>query len=247
MNGILEVTELLSTFDYEEVKGLLESQILSETEEIDTTIHVNHFTPLYNAYKDIHNQDIDEDIRKELQERFIQICKLFISIISKKFGVDVSETYLDDNEEYIPAIALAVYSAFVVDLKANLSGIIFNYITKNYKTIYTAFEDLKSKKDASTLSSKKELPTEYNIINSNIFVISEWILDNLTEDEFLEYLETEYVFRDMLIKLYKDGELQGNFCETIAELYKNSYLLKGSVSIDISTKIKNKFSIATEA
>ena len=150
---------------------------------------------------------------------------------------------MEDNEEYVPAIALGLYTTFVVDLKKNLINIIFNYITKNYKTIYSVFEEFKSKTDASTLSNKKELPIEYNIINSNIYVISEWILDNITEEEFLENMDQYYIFKDILIKLYNQGDIQGQFCSTISEIYKNSYLLKGAVCIDISTKIKNKFSI----
>ena len=232
MEDYLDISDVLETFDIKSVEMLLKGQINSGSTELDSTIQINHFNSLYVAYNEMVNSEADEDIKTESKYKFMEICDLFLKEIGNKYGFSISQTYLDENEEYKPAITLALYSIFVLDLKKNLVQILFNYITKpnNYKKLTEAFESPKGK--SATLKSEK------NVIIAKIYDVTEWCLDNIASEEFVSLLDGDYAFAPILNKLLIDGDIEGDFMTAISEVYKSSYMLRGAVCIELGDMIK---------
>lgn len=236
----IEVSDILDSFDIEEISRLVKEQINGEDDpSTDSLSLVNHLWPLYYKYtKIMKNESVDPDTKEDAEDRFYKICKIFLEEIFKKFDLSLNQDWLDNHYGDIPAITLAFYSFFIVDFNMNLYQVIVNYILENGKIINDTFEILRNKKDASTLSNKKSLSPEMALIVSNIYDISDWILTQINEEEYLNLLEEDYVPLRLIKELYNQGILAGEFVSKIYEIYFNNIPLKSNIGFNIIYNIK---------
>lgn len=154
-NVIVEVSEILGSFDLEEINEMITSQISSDDNNDNFgNIIIDHFRPLWYKYKEVMKSG-DEDIRQEAESRFNQICNTFISAIAEKYNISIDSEWVNTNDKNLCAITIALYSFFILDIKMNLCYTLYNYIITNIDDLNSTFEAARNKKDAATNSFKK--------------------------------------------------------------------------------------------
>ena len=235
---IYEMSELLDSFNLEEISKLLNSQL--QITETDMTIQsVDHFKPLYYKYLSIVNtEENSSDIKEEAKTRFMDICNIFLSMICKKFDLGIDETWKDEHYEDLPGFTMALYSFFVLDLTNNIHEVCINYIKNNKNYIYEAFEEKKKKKDASTLVSKKIMTPEMAVIAANIYDVTTWILSQLSEEQFIMNMNQDYCPLKLISQLLEDGIMSGDFMTEINDLYASDISIKSDVCLKIINILK---------
>lgn len=218
---LIEVSDILQTFNIAEVSLIIKEQINGDDEFINYA--VNHFRPLYFNYAKITKYDIDEETKQEAEDKFFPICEVFIEEISSKFGIEIDRQWLSISyNTHVPALTLALYSVFVLDLVNNVYDVVKNYIERNARLVYETFEDMKNKKDASTLVNKKNFSPEMTVIISNIYDITKWIFMNINEDDFFEYSDKDQIPLKLLKPLFEEGYLGGDFVGVISEMLEKN-------------------------
>jgi post-segregation antitoxin (ccd killing protein) len=234
---LIEVSEILDLFNIDEINTLINDQINDDFN--DSELIVDHLRPLYYRYRKLTSDETDPDKIEEANQKFLDVCRIFLDAIEKKFNASITDEWLTDNEKTIPYATLAMYSFFILDFTQNLIHVITTYINQNLKNLVKTFDDLRSKKDASTLSNKKTISPDYSLIVSNIYDISAWILEQLTAETFFDYLESSYAIAGFIRKLYDKGDLTGEFMERISSLYKNNITLKSKICFEVNYIIKS--------
>lgn len=218
---LIEVSDILQSFNIAEISLLIKDQINGDDEFI--TYAVNHFRPLYFNYAKIIKYDIDEETKQEAEDKFFPICDVFIDEISSKFDIDVDQQWLSlSYKSYLPSLTVALYSTFILYLTNNVYDVVKNYIERNAKLIYETFEDMKNKKDSSTLVNKKSFSPEMTVIISNIYDITKWIFLNIDEEDFFNYSDMEQVPIKLLKPLFDEGHLGGSFVTKISEMLEKN-------------------------
>lgn len=236
---VTEVSDILDMFNIEEISKLLDQQITIDNESEILSHQIDHFKPLYYKYKRImETEENDAEVKESAKERFMTICFLFLSKLCNKFNITVDDTWKDDHYEDIPGFTMALYSFFILDLPSNVYDVCLNYLKANLTYIYNTFEDKKNKKDASTLVNKKILPPELAIVVSNIYDVTSWILGQLSEEQYLEYMNQDYVPIKLIKKLFEDGVMAGEFMDGINNIYSSNISLKSDTCFKIITNIK---------
>ena len=189
---IYEVSEILDTFDLEEIVKLLNSQIDYEQNITIYSNPVDHLKPLYVKYRSImETEDMPEEAKEEAREKFNNICSIFLCMLCKQYDLEIDQNWIDDHVDDIAGVAMSLYSFFVLDLTSNLYEVCSNYINDNTKYIFDVFEEKKNKKDAVTLVNKKSMTIDKAVILSNIYDVSTWILSQITEEDFFDYLNPD--------------------------------------------------------
>ncbi len=231
---IEDVSDIFDIFNLEEVGELIQNQIADPF-----STKTDYFKPLYVKYKRIINTEGNtEDVKLTADKRFMNICSMFINLISKKFGITLDADWKEDNHTQIPALTMALYSFFVLELPMNITTACQTFMEEHGDEVYHAFEDRKLKKDAITLVSKKELTTETAVIMSNIYDVVTWILSQLSESEFTKLLPQDYVPLVILNQLFTQGNITGEFMVAINDLYATNIPLKGEICFQLITIIK---------
>ena len=234
-----EISDILDMFNLEEISKLLDHQITVNNESEILSHTADYFKPLYYKYKQImETEGNDEEIKASAKERFMTICLLFLSKICNTFNLTIDDTWKDDHYEDIPGFTMALYSFFILDLTSNLYDVCLNYIKRNITYIYETFEDRKNKKDASTLVNKKILSPELALVVANIYDITTWILGQISEEQYIEYLNQEYLPLGLIRRLFEDGIMSGEFMYELNNIYNSNISLKNDVSFKIITTIK---------
>ena len=233
---IEDVSEILNLFNYEEITQILNKQISLDS---DSMTEVDNFKPLYYKYKSIiETEDNPEEYKEEARVRFEKICNIFIDLICNKYGLTIDETWREEHTNELPGVVVALYNFFVTDLVNNIKEVCINFLQKNIKEVYSAFEDRKSKKDASTLTNKKSYPIEIAIIVSNIYDITTWIINQLSEEEFIKYLNNDYVPLRIINKMMEEGYMAGDFMSEINDIYALVHI-KSEICFQILSIIKS--------
>lgn len=235
---IEDVSEILSTFNLEEISDLLRKQV-NLSDEDNPLQMADYFKPLYYRYRSIMDTDENpQEYKDETQRRFIEVCNLFIDLICERFNLTIDETWRFDNEANLPGLVTALYSLFISDIVSNLQEVCINYINKNKKEIFQVFEERKNKKDAATLVNKKKHSIEMAVIIANIYDVSTWILSQLSEEQFVQYLNQDYAPLRVIDKLLQDGIIAGEFMDTINEAYADNMNLKAETCYRIISSME---------
>jgi hypothetical protein len=237
---IEDVSEILSTFPLDEISDLLRRQV--NLLDADNPMHMtDYFKPLYYRYRSIlETPDNSEEIKTEARNQFNDICNLFINLICEEFHLEMDSNWIIDNEGSLPGLVTAMYGFFISDLTSNLHEVCINYINKNKKEIFQVFEERKNKKDAATLVNKKNHTIEMAVIIANIYDVSTWILSQITEEQYMQYLNPDYAPLKIIQKFFEDGIIAGEFMETINEVYTENQSLKAEVCYQIISTIERK-------
>ena len=232
-----DISEILDTFNIEDISSLLDRQLdLSENLSVTMT---DYFKPIHLHYTKIMNDDnIPDDVKQKATERFYNVCRIFIQTISNKFNLTVDTDWMIDYEGDLPGLATAMYCFFVKDIIENLQEICVNYINKNKDAIFELFESRKNKKDSMTLVNKKNYPLDLAVILSNIYDVSTWILSALSEEQFIEYMNQDYIPLRVIYPMLVDGIIAGDFVDVINEIYTENLNLRASVCYQLLTSFK---------
>lgn len=238
---LIEVSEIIDSFDLTEVAAVINSQISVDDDEMQyTTPQIDHFKPVYVAYKRIiNNPNVDPDDIEEAKERFYNICTIILNLIEKKFEFSIDDEWLNGHMSSIPAITLAFYSFFVIDFYYNMVEVVQNYIVSHMSDLVKTFAECRSKKDAATIANRKHLSLEMTIIAANIFDVVDWILNYLDIDAYFDCMDPGYKALMAIKALYDNGVSDGDFVKAIHGIYKGSISLRAQLGTDILARIKD--------
>ena len=249
--GQLEVSEILSSFDLNEIQSFVDDQILGdENVSAPTQDTTDHFHPLYLDFQNILSHTDDEDVIRVVNQRFDAICDIFLKAIEKKYCIGVSDDWRSDHPNDLGALTLALYSFFVLDHQDNLEEMLYNYILDKKDKLYSDFESLRQKKDASTIINRKAYSAEMAIIFANIYDVCTYILDHLTPMDFFEYIEQEYIPLQIIKTMYENGDLGGvygdeypidgrDFTDCIAENFRENTGYKAAICFNVVNRLRN--------
>lgn len=252
-NANLEVSEIMDTFNIEEISLIVESQISDPKFDMLGDSSVDQFSPLKNRYEGIVAENEDPDILLEVQDRFLSICGIFLDAIEKKFAIALSDEWKETHRNDIPDVTEALYNVFVINFITYIEDVLFNYIVKNKMTIFHVFEDDRNKKDASTIAKKKNFNIEDAVILADIYDICAWILDNLTVDQWFEYTDLEEVNMALIHSLYESTDLMDSeegdppisvtFVDRFTTIFKKDTSVKGVLCFNLLNRLMTEFSV----
>lgn len=252
-NANLELSEILDTFDTNEISLIVDSQILDPKFDMLGDASVDQFSPLKNRYEGIIEINENPDILEEVQARFLSICSIFLDALEKKFSIKVSDEWKESHRNDIPEITEALYNTFVLNFITNMEDILFNYIMKNKMDIFRAFEDDRNKKDASTIAKKKNFNIEDAVILADIYDICAWILDNLAVDSWFEYSDLEEVDMALIHSMYESTDLMDSeegdppvsvtFVDKLTEIFKKDTSVKGVLCFNLINRLTTEFTV----
>lgn len=252
-NANLEVSEIMDTFNIEEISLIVDSQIINPKFDMIGDSSVDQFSPLKNRYDGIVEANEDPDILLEVQERFLSICGVFLDAIEGKFAIKLSDDWMETHRNDIPDVTEALYNTFVLNFITNIEDVLFSYIMKNKMQIYQVFEDDRNKKDASTIAKKKNFNIEDAVILADIYDICAWILDNLTVDQWFEYADLEEVDMARIHSLYESADLMDSeegdppiavsFVDQISTIFKKDTSVKGVLCFNLLKRLMEEFSV----
>ena len=252
-NANLELSEILDTFDTNEISLIVDSQILDPKFDMLGDASVDQFSPLKNRYEGIIEINENPDILEEVQARFLSICDIFLDALEKKFSIKVSDEWKESHRNDIPEITEALYNTFVLNFITNMEDVLFKYILKNKMDIFRAFEDDRNKKDASTIAKKKNFNIEDAVILADIYDICAWILDNLTVDSWFEYSDLEEVDMALIHSMYESTDLMDSeegdppvsvtFVDKLTEIFKKDTSVKGVLCFNLINRLTTEFTV----
>ena len=227
---IEDVSEILDTFNLREISELLDRQI--ELTNDDIMLRTDYFKPLYYRYRSIVDTDDNPiEIKEEATNRFHAVCLLFIRLICDRFALDIDTDWIKEHIDQAPGVVTALYSFFIKDLNENMLEVIIRYVEQHEEQLYEIFEDRKNKKDAATLVKKRKFSLEKAVILANIYDVSKWILQQMGEEQFIHYLNPDYVALKVVYGLIDEGLLGGHFMDTINEVYSEQIGLRGEICL----------------
>ena len=234
-----EVSNILDDLDPNVINDLFRTQITDESSYI--TIPVNHFEPLYQSYRAaLEIETMDEDDLTEIKDRFRNICLTIIQLIQSKYGLSLDLDWIEIQYGDLPAVTLAFYRFFVLDLFYILIGVFNNYISKNIDELNETFSDVSQNRDVSTLTNLKTMDPKYAIIASSIYDITDYIFSNLDNDSFFEYIAPDYLPAQIINELGKKLVITGDFTRRFADIYRENLELRSKVGFELIYRIKER-------
>ena len=242
---------IIDYFDLNEMRRIIKEQITDEDDFSVCNTVVDHLQPLYNKYKTI-DVNIDNGITiedvEECHRRYNAISYMFIDAISKKFGIHLSEFWLDEaSDDDIALVTLYLYTYFVVDLKMVLVEVLTNYIDANIDELVNEFESsAKNQKDAVYMAYKDTMDPKHAVVCGNIFDVLYHILDTITVEEFFQYSPMDYIPLSYLTEMFEECKIEGDFTDSIFALVKGNSSLKSIIAFEIISHAKNMFKLNKE-
>ena len=235
--SIEDVSEILDSFNIGDISSLLEKQLdLSENLSVNMT---DYFKPLHLHYTRVmEDPSIPDDVKGETKERFFNVCRTFIKIISEKFNLVVDTNWMIDHEGDLPGLATALYNFFVKDIVENIQEVCINYIQKNKAELFEMFEEWKNKKYSMTLVNKKNYPLNMAVILANIYDVTTFILSALSGEQYIQYMNQDYIPLRVVYPMLQEGNIAGEFIDVISEMYTENWNLRASVCYQILTSYK---------
>lgn len=246
------IEDLLDFFNTEETKKIIDDHILNP-DDYGIGQPVDYYRPYHVKYNMLH-VDIDKgyteaEVRK-CREKATEIALMFISAICEKFNLVIDEGWLENKSESdLQDIALMLYSLFILNLKEILIEVFTKYIDKNHDDLSKAYDNNpKNNKDATYISLKKILPSDFVVIGANIYEVCYLILDMLNEEEFFTYIDADTEFVKKFMDYFSEGYISGNFLDVIDDMLRsNTSGLKSTISFELMAYIINTHSFIIES
>lgn len=245
---LYNVDNVVDYFNIDEMKRIISSQITTNDDFSVCSTMIDHLQPLYNRYKNISvdpTHGITVDDVDECRRRFNAISFMFIDAICKKFGIHVSDFWLENaSDDQIALLTLYLYTFFVIDFKTVLSEVIENYINANIDDLLSNFET--SPKAQKDNVYKKSIDPKFAVLCINIFDVIFYILDNLDAETYFQYAPEDYLPLPYLTEMFGDCNIEGDFTGKIFEMAKNNVSLKSILAFEVVAYIKTAHSLTKE-
>ena len=240
---LLGVEELLDYFNIEKTRALINEQLDADITTPGGRL-TDHLQPLWSRYSSLEHDhaNLDPDTYAEIKNKFDSICLMFVEYICKKFDISVDEGWLENlNRSEVHGLAVMLYSFFVIDIENLILEVLIKYIDKNLDILVEQFGDnLKSRKDAAYISLKKTVEPEYAVIGACVFDVCFWIIDQMSENEFFDYIDGDYIPLSYIKGWFDDSHLSGDFMQRIYDLFKNTGDWKSRICFNIITNIRTR-------
>ena len=243
--SMLGVSDILDCFDVEKTSKLIHEQ-LSSDEYMPGGMIVDHLKPMWVRYKSLKvdpEYDIDESTVNAAKEKFDNICLLFIDEITRRYGITIDIGWLENcDNTTIHSLALIMYSFFVLDIEENIKEVLYKYIVDHIEDLAYHFGDnIKNRKDSPFLSFKKSMPIEYAIVGADIYNVCYWVLDQMSEEEFFNYIDGDYIPQSYIKSLFDDGRFNGHFVQEIYACFKQNSGLRSRICFELISLFKANF------
>jgi len=236
---MMEVANILESFDEENLYEIFKSQITSDDGYTD--LQINHLMPLYNSYQRVMNlAGIDEDDKEVIRTRFQNVCLSIINFICSKFGIEIDMNWVETNYGKLPALTMCLYQFFVLDIFYVILKSLNNYISKNIDDLFNAFADSIQSKDVSTATNMKILDPKYAAIVSSMYDVTDYTFTMMDSESIFEYIDNKYVPGAVLRNLMDSGVLTGDFANVFANIYKENLALRSKITFELIFKIKEQ-------
>ena len=241
--AMLGIEDVLDYFDIDKTNKLIHDQ-LDADEFAPGGIVTDHLKPMWVRYKALKvdpEQALDSSAVEMAKQKFDNICLLFIKVVTERFGITIDIGWLENQSpETIHSIALLLYTFFVIDLESTLTEVLYCYIKDHATDLAEHFaEIMKTRKDAPYIVFKKTMTPEYAVIAANIYDICYWILDQMTEEEFMDYVSPDYVPQPHIKAMFDEGHLSGNYVDKIHEKKKKNGGLRTRICFELISLFKN--------
>lgn len=245
---LIKNNEILDYFDIDEMKRVVEDQILNKIDYAECGIIIDFLKPMYAKYKSI---EVDaatgvtpEDV-VEAKEKFNIICLIFITAICKKFNIVIDDFWYENaSENELCILTLYLYTFFVVDFKVVLKNIIINYIEDHAEVMAKMFELSDTAAKSATFNAlKQEMEFFYAIICTNIYDAILYVADTIETDDIFKYAPEDYAPVPMLKSMFEDGKIGGEICEGIYKVLKKNANLKNTLAFEIITYFRQAHGI----
>ena len=249
--GLVEISEILGSFDLTEIQDFVNDQILGDEEvSAPNSDTVDHLQPLYIEFRNIIQNTDDPDIIAQVNQRFDEVCDIFLKAIQRKYCIQICDDWRDNHPNDLAALTIALYSFFVLSHQDNLEEVLYNYIIKNKSELYSNFESMRSKKDASTLTNRKAYSAEMAVLFANIYDVCTYILDHISPLDFFDNMDQDYLPLQLLKGLYESGELGGvygddlplsgkDFTDVIAETFRDNASYKAVICFNVLNRLRS--------
>lgn len=235
----LDISEVIETFDPDETRTLIQAQ-LSLLDDDALEMMADNFKLLFTRYASLKEDqsNLNPDAFQEAEDRFFNICQIFIEEISTKYGFTIDEDFLDKQYANLPSIALPIYLFFVLDFRSNLFNSILTFINQNRDGIVSYFEDRRNKHDSITIVNRTAEDQDIALITSNIYDVIDWCMEQMSTSDLLDCMEKDYIAYGPIRTMYDDSVLNGEFIDAISDILKTNVALKARIGYDIICRLK---------
>lgn len=235
----IDILDIIGTFDLDETASLLDAQLESLHDEACETL-IDNFKNLYARYKAIRDGDeaVPPEVHDEVQNRFYDICQMFIDHIDTEMGLSFSEEYLADHQGDLPTIALQLYLFFVLDFRSNLFNVLLSYISAHIEDIAPQFEELRQRRDSVTAVNSSMHDQNIALVCSNIYDVVDWVMTQMDGETFFANMEKGYIAYPPVYKLYQENVIDGGFVMAAKDIIKENLSMKGKICFDIICRLK---------
>lgn len=236
-----DIAEIIEFFDADDTRTMLDEQLkLLDSDACE--LMADNFKMLYTKYATIRQNraDIDSELYQTAEDRFLEICNVFIQEISKKFGFTVGEDFLEENAQNVANIALPLYLFFVVDFRTNMYNVLLSFINKNRSELAEVFKERANKHDAITSVNKALEDQVVALIASNIYDVIDWCLEAMDAQILFENVEQGYMAAEPVKSMTDNGQIIGMDAavDTIRDILKTNIPLKARIGFDIICRLK---------
>lgn len=238
IDNYLDLSDLIETFDLDENRRLLREQLEAiQTGDPDL---VDNFQLIYQRYSTVktHPERTSVETKDDVEDLYLNICRMYVDMIGDSFNAQIDEEFLEDHEKSMAATALAYYLFFVLHLRSNLFNVLLSFISSHKSTIAANFESLRQRHDAVTETNRSIEDPDVALITSCIYDVIDWVMEEMTADDFFLHMEDGYVAKDPIRKLYEDGHIDGGFVVAMRDLLKENISLKARIGFDIICRLR---------
>lgn len=239
------VEDLLDFFDTEKTAKTIEKQIMNDDFGLGPIS--DFYRPYYTKFKCLEvniDNGLTETVVKTCREKARVIALMFIDAILKKYQLTIDEFWIENlGDTDLQGLAVVLYDFFILHIREMLLEVFTRYIDSNAETLAKEYEsNPKLTKDAALPAFLQIMPQDYAVIGANIFDVCFLILNNLNEEEFIDYIDSDNELQPHIKKYFEDGHISGNFIDILSRMLLNTANgLKGYIGFELLSYLKRTY------
>jgi hypothetical protein len=240
--SMLGIEDILDYFDIDRTYKLINEQ-LNDDDLSPSGILPDHLKAMWVKYKAMQvdpDNGIDSSVINAVNDRFDTICRMFIDSISKRYALTLDVGWLEDQpRDTLHSLALLLYTFFVLDIESNLKEVLYKFIVEHSTDLAAHFgENLKNRKDSPYITMKKVMQQDYAVIAANINDVCMWVLDQMDEEEYFSYIDSDYMPKPVIKELFDEGHIAGEFVGHIYNFFVSNNSMRYRIIFDIISLLK---------